>query len=288
MPASALCLQLGPALVAHYHHTEGICLRRVDYSNTSQVAAFLTADAGRLSVMAKGVTRAPKRGVRTALDLLSRYEIIYTTRRSGSLHNLTYRWLRERPYRPGGPLEGLLCAYYAAELMLNFVPEDVPCPGLYEALLRAVRGFRTGERLGAGVLLLELAVLKEHGSCPTFDSCVACGRGVPARGAVAFSSAAGGPLCRRCRQGEEGPAGRRTTTRANLLHTLAALAAADVAVSSPVPALPVRDTLAMSALLRFHMRDLLSRNLRLWKYLEGRRLSRSLRRLRRANGSRTA
>jgi DNA repair protein RecO len=271
--------------VAHYHHTEGICLRRVDYSNTSQVAAFLTADSGRLSFLAKGVTRAPKRGVRTALDLLSRYEIVYTTRRSGSLHNLTYRWLRERPYRPEGRLEGLLCGYYAAELVLRFVPEEVPCPDLYQALGRALRGFRSGERLGTGVLLLELAVLKEHGSCPTFDSCVECGGPLPVRGAVAFSSAAGGPLCRRCRDANDGRDERRTTTtRADLLRTLAALAAAEVDPSTPAPALPARSTLAMSALLRFHMRDLLGRELRLWKYLAGRRLSRSLRRLRRTAG----
>jgi DNA repair protein RecO (recombination protein O) len=249
--------------VAHYHHTEGVCLRRVDYSNTSQVAAFLTARAGRISVLAKGVTRAPRGGVRTALDILSRYEIVYTTRRSGSLHNLTYRWLRERPYRPGAGLEGLLCSYYAAELVLHFVPEEMPCPDLYDAFVRALRGFRSGERLGTGVLLLELAVLKEHGSCPAFGSCVECGGPLPPRGAVAFSSAAGGPLCPRC---------------------LAALAAVEPDSVGPTPALPARNTLAMSALLRFHMRDLLGREMRLWKYLEGRHLSRSLRRLRRRSG----
>jgi len=242
------------------------------------VAAFLTPDAGRLSVMARGVTRAPRRGVRTALDLLSRYEIVYTTRRSGTLHNLTYRWLRERPYEPGGGLEGLLCSYYAAELVLNFVPDDAPCPDLYAALLRALRGFRSGERLGVGVLLLELAVLREHGTCPTFDACAECGRALPGRGPVVFSSAAGGPLCPRC--GEGRGSGRATTTRADLLRTLTALSAAEPGPSAQPPALPAGSTLAMSALLRFHMRDLLGRELRLWKYLEGRRLSRSLRQVR--------
>jgi len=270
--------------VAHYHHTEGVCLRRIDFSNTSQVAAFLTTDSGRLSFLAKGVTRAPRQGIRTALDLLGRYEIVYTTRRSGSLHNLTYRWLRERPYRPGGAVEGLLCGYYGAELVLSFVPEGVPCPSLYAALVRALRGFRSGERLGAGVLMLELAVLKEHGSCPTFASCAECGGPLPPRGAVLFSSAAGGPLCPRCEEDQRGRHGRRTTTtRADLLRTLAALGAASDEPSR-APALPPRSTLAMSALLRFHMRDLLGRELRLWPYLQGRRLSRSLRRLRAAAG----
>lgn len=264
----------------HYHHTEGICLRRTDYSNTSQVACFLTAEQGRLSVMAKGVTRAPKRGIRTGFDLLGRYELVYTTRRRSSLSNLTYRWLRERFHRPGRGLEGLLCGYYAAELMLKFLPEGEPCPALYDLLVRVLRNFGAGRSLGVGVLLLELAVLREHGSCPSFDACAECGASLPARGAVLFSPPAGGPLCPRC---EKAPGrrhgGRTTTAPADLLRTLAALSSGASALPAGAPVTP-ETTLAMSALLRFHMRDLLGTELRLWKYLQGRHLSRALRRLR--------
>jgi DNA repair protein RecO len=272
--------------LAKYHHTEGICLRRIDYSNTSQVASFLTPDAGRVSVIAKGVTRAPKKGIRTGFDLLSRYELIYAIRRSGALQNLTYRWMRESLHAMRSSLQRTLCGYYAAELMLNFTVEGAACPELYRQLLEALRRFAAGQRLGLNVLLLELGVLQEHGACPTFHVCAACGGALPLRGAVAFSPSTGGPLCRRCEAGQgPEPTHRVTTVQAGLLRTLAGLSANLSAEAAPQD-LPAQQTLAMSALLRFHMRDLLGREFRMWKYLQQRELSRSLQRLRRRAGIR--
>ncbi len=269
--------------MATYHHTEGICLRRVDYSNTSQVASFLTPDAGRLSVMAKGVTRAPKKGIRTGFDLLGRYEIVYTLRRPGSLQNLTYRWLREDFRGMQRAVERILCGYYAAELALNFTVEGDPCPRLYALMLEGLASFAAGRRLGGTVVALELGALREHGSCPEFGRCVECGGHLPQRGAIAFSARAGGPLCPRCEEGAAaGLAGRVTSVSGGVLRELAALAGAGGAL----PALPAHRALAISALLRFHMRELLGRELRMWKYLGRRELSRSLRRVRRRAGLR--
>jgi hypothetical protein len=51
-------------------------------------------------------------------------------------------------------------------------------------------------------------------------------------------------------------------------------------------ALTPANTLAMSALLRFHMRDLLGREFRMWRYMARREMSRSLRRVRGRGGLR--
>ena len=262
-----------------YFHTEGICLRRFAYSNTSQVASFITPDAGRLTFLAKGVTRAPKRGIRTGFDLLGRYELVYTRRRYGSLHNLTYRWLRDGLPDLRRSLEPLLCGYYAAELALNFSIEGDPCPVLYPALVAELHGFAAAGSLGAGVLRLELAALEEHGSCPTFDACAECGEPLPPRGPVCFSPLNGGPLCARC-EGELSPHWRRhtTTVGADQLHGLAAASSGE----SDAAPLPPERIVAMSAILRFHIRSLLGRELRMWKYLQQRHLSRSLREVRRS------
>jgi DNA repair protein RecO (recombination protein O) len=272
--------------LAHYHTTEGICLRRLDFSNTSQIAGFLTRDAGRLTFLAKGVTRAPKKGIRTGFDLLGRYEIVYTTRRAGTLHNLTSRWLREDFRGLRDALERVLCGYYAAELVLSFTPEEEPCPGLYDLLARTLRSFAAGQGLGVSVLLLEIGVLAEHGSLPTFDSCAACGRAIPRRGAIAFTPALGGPLCSRCESDQADAVGSRVTpARANLLRTLAELSSRPIG-RELARALTPANTLAMSALLRFHMRDLLGRELKMWRYMARREMSRSLRRVRGRGGLR--
>ncbi len=274
--------------MARYHHTDGICLRRIDYSNTSQVAAFLTPDAGRLSFMAKGVKRAPKKGIATGFDLLARYEILYTVRSSTSLNNLTYRHLREDFRGLRARIERILCGYYAAELALNFTAEGQPCPDFYEAMLAALRAFARGEQLGVNVLRLELAALHEHGSEPVLDACAECGRPLPKAGApgarqavVGFNPAAGGTICRECEARLRGHLPLRTShVRAGLLHVLAAVSLDP----SAADALKPRQTVALSSVLRHHMRYLLGKELRLWKYLQRREMSRSLRRARQEAG----
>ena len=270
--------------MARYHHTEGICLRRIDYSNTSQVAAFLTPDSGHLSFMAKGVKRAPKKGIATEFDLLGRYEILYTTRRSSALNNLTYRWLREDFRGMRRRIERILCGYYAAELALNFTAEGQPCPALYNVMLESLRAFARGEQLGINVLRLEIAALREHGSQPTLDVCAECGSALPERGAVPFNPAAGGALCASCEADVHGRLPLRSThVRGELLRALACFSA-DPADPTLASELTPRRTVALSTVLRVHMRWLLGKELRLWKYLQGREMSRSLTRLRRRAG----
>ncbi len=259
--------------MAEYHRTEGICLRRFAYSNTSQVAGFLTPDQGRLSFIAKGITRAPKKGIRTGLDLLGRYGLVYTRRPAGSLQNLTDQWLREEFRGLRCSLPRLLCGYYAAELALSFTVEGDPCPRLYAATLDALRRFAAGRGLGLTAVRLELAILREHGSLPAFDRCVVCGRDLPARGAVTFSAPDGGPLCRRCEEPQQGDS---IPLRADLLGHLHALA-----TGAEEPDLTSRQVLALSTALRFQMRYILGRELRMWNYLQRRRLTRSLRHARR-------
>ncbi len=266
--------------MAKYHRTEGLCLRRVDYSNTSQVASFLTRDRGTLSFMAKGVTRAPRRGIRRGFDLLGRYELIWTERRSGALLNLTGRSLLEGFRGLRRAVERMLCAYYVAELALNFAAEDQPCRRLYELALQSLRRFETGESLGLCVLLLEIGVLQQHGACPTFEACAECERALPPTGRLLFSASQGGALCRACsRRLHRGPGARTLPVQAGDLALLADLAARPPARPERLSADP-RQIVAASRLLRFHTRDLLGKELKMWKYLQERHLSRELGRIR--------
>lgn len=274
--------------MARYLRTEGICLRRLDYSNTSQVASFLTPDRGQLSFLAKGVWRAPRRGVRCGFDLLGRYELVYTERRSGSLYNLTQRTLLEEFRGLRDSLGRILGGCYAAELALNFTAEDQACPEFYAQLLAALRRLARGENLPLSTLLLELAALAEYGSCPTFDACSECGRkldlsaGPSARQRrLLFSPHHGGPLCVPCgRRIHQGPTTQAMPLAAGCLATLASLAAHPPARPGRVR-IRAEQIEAASGALRFHMRYLLGKELRLWRYLQARRIGRAPQGLRR-------
>jgi len=55
----------------------GICLRTVDYSETSQVVSFLTRNTGIVNLLAKG-TKRPKSKSGGAIDLLAEGEMLFS------------------------------------------------------------------------------------------------------------------------------------------------------------------------------------------------------------------
>jgi DNA repair protein RecO (recombination protein O) len=267
--------------VAEYQRTEGVCLRRLDFSNSSQVATFLTPDQGKLSFLAKGKLRAPKAGLSCGFELLGRYELIFTRRRAATLHNLAQSSLIETFQGVRRAIERALCAYYAAEIVSEFTTENERCPALYGLLLDSLRKFDRGESLGLSVLTLEVGVLKEQGLCPTFNACAECSRSLPSKGRLLFSPEHGGALCPVCaRLLPPSLRSRGVPTHVGRLRLLAEVCAGS---RSPghVPLLKPAEVVAASRLLRFHIRHILRKELKMWKYLQDRHLTRTLNKFRR-------
>lgn len=265
--------------MAKYERTEGICLRRLDYSNTSQVATFLTPDVGRLPFICKGIRRAPKRGISRGLELGARYKLVYFKRRTSSLYTLTDHRMLESYRGVRQAIERTLCTYYAVELMRNFTAENAPCPQLYRQLVHAQRRFCRGENLGLTVLFLEIGCLRDYGMLPTFDLCAECGQQLRSGGRLTFSASHGGPLCRPCARKINHRPGDSMPVRGRRLQALASLCSHPPDRLGDISMRP-KEIVATSRLLRFHIRYLLGKELTMWKYLHGRHLSRSLRRLR--------
>ncbi len=65
----------------------GLVVRLQDFSETSQIATFLTDRFGKVSVIAKGSKR-PKSMTGGALDMLTLNEIVFSTSASGGLATL--------------------------------------------------------------------------------------------------------------------------------------------------------------------------------------------------------
>jgi recombinational DNA repair protein (RecF pathway) len=172
-----------------------------------------------------------------------------------------------------------VCGYYAAELLLNFTAEGQPCPQLHQLCLESLRRFEQGQSLGLSVLLLEIGALRDHGSCPTFDVCVECDHRLRRTGALLFSPAHGGPLCVRCgRALYQGTAARSLHVQAPHVAFLA-----DLCAESPTPAarpgVTPQQIVAASRILRSLMTYVLGKQLRMWKYLQDRHLSKTLSRI---------
>jgi DNA repair protein RecO (recombination protein O) len=197
--------------------TEGVCLRRIDYSETSQVLHFYTRESGKVHAIAKGSKRRRTR-FDGPFDILGRYELVRIPRPPGQLDVLTESELRGDYAALRADYERFAAACYGMRLLETLTVEDAPDRGLYEETVGLL------ERLGGGappegsVMRFECRALRLLGFFPRTRECGACRRPI---GAQAFFGALdGGAVCLGCRPRDPG---RLRVDRA-LLEAMEALA----------------------------------------------------------------
>ena len=177
-----------------------ICLRKVEYSETSQILTLFTRSRGLVRVMAKGAHRVSKAGASKfggGIDLLDVADAIFTDRPERDLATLTEWKLREGHLELRQSLRGLYLGFYAAELVSLLVEEHDPHPPLFDRLEATLIELAT-PRAEQAFVAFELDVLRESGYLPDLFTCGSCGSPADARSAAAFSADRGAILCRPC------------------------------------------------------------------------------------------
>ena len=177
--------------------THGFCIRRTDFSETSQIVTFYTRDFGRVGLIAKGAKRknSPTEG---RIDLFATGELVIVRKRSGALNVLAQ-------FKPEDLLEGLRAdlrraytAFYVAELLDRSQHEEEAHPKFYDVCLATLRQLACGRQPDMLRMVFEARLLDSLGVARQMKECVECGEGVSERGKVAFSAGRGGVLCRNC------------------------------------------------------------------------------------------
>jgi len=179
---------------------EAIVLRRLDFSETSQVLAFFTRDHGKVRVIAKGIKRSTRARHAAGIDLLEAGHLVLSVK---STHQqelaILAEWKQTSPFTQlRRRLDRLYGAQYGAGLTANLTEDWDPHPALFEALLRFLRTMEAADECLAAVIAYQRDLLTQIGSLPVFEACVACGQVMPTRGDICFSSHDGGLLCRDC------------------------------------------------------------------------------------------
>jgi len=183
---------------------QAICLRRLDYSETSQVLVVLTRGHGKQRLIAKGIKRARKGQTPLGVDLLEHGQATFVPRLSGSeaLAPLT-EWKQQNSFGAlRANLSRIYAAQYAAETTNMLTEEGDPHPALFDALVELF-GRLSDEvaRPVQAVVRFQGQLLREVGLMPQLDCCVSCGCPVLGRTGVFISAREGGVLCGDC----EGP-----------------------------------------------------------------------------------
>src|SRR5690349_9300223 len=103
-----------------------ICLRKFEYSETSQILTLFSRDYGLLRAIAKGAHRVTKAGASKfggGIDLLDVGDAVFTHSPEKDLATLTEWTLREGHLELRRGLRGMYLGLYAAELMAMLFEE---------------------------------------------------------------------------------------------------------------------------------------------------------------------
>ncbi len=176
-----------------------IVIRRLDYSETSQVLVVFARETGQQRLIAKGVKRGTKSKAATGIDLLELGFVVYSRRAESEAALGTLTEWRQEDVHPAvrRNLAAWYAAQYAADRTAQATQEGDPHPELFDALKHLLESEAWSRPLAALAWYL-CVLLREVGLVPQFERCAACGAERASVSCVYFSARQGGLLCRDC------------------------------------------------------------------------------------------
>lgn len=183
-----------------------ICIRCVDYSETSQIVTLFSRQNGRISAIAKGSKR-PKSAFDGPIEVFSWGSIVYSDSNKEKMATLTEFQQQPELCVLSDNLYRLHCCLFAAELLSRLTDDYDPHPELFDSFLQFLQNCtKTKEdtdilRL---VVLFQFSLLNKIGLQPILNACVNCKTQYAIRNTqyeTYFSSSANGLVCRDCEAG---------------------------------------------------------------------------------------
>lgn len=173
------------------HEDHAVCLRVWDWSETSQTAALFTRNLGLVRGLAKGSKR-PKSDFSGGLEPLSLGQVGLHIKPATELALITHWDLVEVFPALRNALHAYNAGLYMAELVLAFAGDHDPHPGLFDALLAALRALGDAHQTRRAVLTLQWAALVEAGYLPVLDRLSTAPGPLPESAAFLFDPGQGG------------------------------------------------------------------------------------------------
>lgn len=180
---------------------QAVVLRRLDYSETSQVIVLFTREHGKVRAIAKGIKRGTKKRFAVGIDLLDvgHVTVSYREERSAALATVT-EWKQTRSLSGlREKLTRIQAAEYVAEVTAHLTVDWDPHSELFDALIQALVATADAANPLGIVVEYQLRLLDSIGSLPRFDACISCGR---VDDLTHFTSFDGGMICRSCEAGK--------------------------------------------------------------------------------------
>lgn len=179
---------------------QAICIRHLDWSETSQVVVLLTAEHGKVRGLAKGSKRMSPSSVARfsgGLELLTLGQIVAMVRPTSELANLTEWDLQQDYHRLRTDLPRQRLGLYGADLCHAMLADHDPHPGAFAAMKRLLDEL-VGDVVKPQPALLRFQwdLLRDTGYAPELDADVATGETLDSAKAYTFDPRAGGLTAR--------------------------------------------------------------------------------------------
>ena len=232
-----------------------ICIRAVDYSETSQIVTFFTRETGKISAIAKGSKR-PKSAFGGTIELFTHGQIVFIQKSDGKLAILTEFEQQSHFTHLSADLSILNCCLFGAELVDSLTTQYDPHPELFDNFLDFLQNTNEVRDTLSLLILFQLALLKEVGLQPILNCCANCkilfSKDWPE---AYFSNSAKGLICRDC-EASFSDKTRLTKQAANTLSNLKILADSDKRILDEI-----------EKVLIYHFTDTLGRPPKMAKYI---------------------
>jgi len=184
-----------------FTRTEAICLRKIDYSETSQVLRFYSREHGKIACIAKGSKRR-KSGFHGTFDLLGVYDLIRIEKQADSLDVLTHAEAVRSFAAVAAEYSRFSAACYVAEFVDDFTAEGIVIEGLYGAVLETLDRLRRETPIPDALFSFEARALRALGYFPRVRECGMCRKKIGPPDAY-FAPRDGGAICLQCRPRDE-------------------------------------------------------------------------------------
>lgn len=171
---------------------KAICIRRWDYSETSQTVSLFGRSHGILRGIVKGAKRA-KGKFAGGIDLLTHGQIVAIVKPNSDLAIIT-EWTLQEMYRgPRDNLDANRAGLYMADLVHHLLHEHDPHPKLFDVFSQSLSALDEADRISLTLLSFQWAILCETGFKPELDHDAQTGEAFARDEQThAFSATAGG------------------------------------------------------------------------------------------------
>lgn len=172
-----------------------ICIRDLDWSESSQVVVLLTQAHGKVRGLAKGSRRNSPSAIAKfsgGINLLSQGQAIATTKADAQLASITEWDLQDDHYHLRTSLRAQWSAMFAADLINALLADEDPHPGAFDAMQKLLTDFKHDDAIDAALLRFQWALLVDTGYRPELDRDVESGEALPGARAYSFDPKLGG------------------------------------------------------------------------------------------------